>query len=632
MNLYKGYTKNKGKKPVDKLQGVKQFRTLEEVKRFDSYGGVLAENTILIDIDDSDQSEILMQMVEEFQLNCQVMRTERGRHFTFINSGVTSCGTDKKLACGLTADIKVGSKNAVECLKIDGNERFIEWEFVEDDPGILPKWLHPVNSSVDFFNMEEGDGRDSALYSYILNLTNAGFSMDETRECIRIINRWILKDSLSDDDIERITRDDAFPAETFFKGKAFLHNNFALFLKNNNHIKRINGQLCVYRDGVYIPGALEIEAMMVKYLPMMKAAQRTEVLKYLELLCPKNEPVADAKLIAFQNGILDITTGDMSEFSPDVVITNKIPWDYDPEAYSELADKTLDKIACHDKAVRAVLEEAVGYSFYRRNEMSKAFFLTGEGSNGKSTFLDMLNHVVGDFNKSSLGLEELDERFSIATLANKLINTGDDISDEFWHGRSTANFRKLVSGNEVKAEFKGQDAFFMKPYAKFFFSANALPRLRSKGFEAIKRRLVIIPFNAKFSKDDSDYDPYITWKLRDEVVMKYVIKIGVEGLKRVLENNSFTESEKVQKEIEDYELENNPILLWLQDVDITNIVNQTTKEVHKAYKMFCVENGFQDMTLSSFSKELKIRCGLTVKRVRINGSLVGIYVKEGAEK
>lgn len=627
MQLYKGYTKNDGKRPLDKLQGVTKFRTLKEVQKFYSYGGVLADDAILIDIDDSDQSEILMKMVEEYQLNCQVICTERGRHFTFRNSGVEKCGTKIKLACGLTADIKVGGKNSVECLKLDGTERFVEWEFDGEDAGVLPKWLHPVQTKTDFFNMAEGDGRDSALYSYILTLTSAGFSKEETKECINIINQWILKDSLSEEDIDRITREDAFPTETFYNGKKFLHNNFALFLKNNCCIKRINGQLFVYKDGIYVPGSREIESVMVKYLPNLKAAQRTEVLKYLEIICPSDAKVADAKYIAFENGIYNIAENIMQDFSPDIVITNKIPWNYDAEAYSELADKTLNKITCQDKSVRKVLEEAIGYSFYRRNELSKAFFLVGEGANGKSTFLDMLNNVVGEKNRSSLGLEELDERFSIATLANKLINTGDDISDEFLQGRAIANFKKLVSGNEVKAEFKGQDAFFMKPYTKFFFSANALPRTRSKGFEALLRRLVIIPFNARFSPSDPDYDGYITWKLQDEAVMKYMIRIGVEGLRRVLENSKFTESEKVKKELAEYEVENNPILLFLEGKEKSDIENQPTKEIHRQYRMFCVENGFTEMNISSFSKELNKRLGLIVKRQRINGSLSGIYVK-----
>ena len=625
MKLYKGYVETNGKIPIEKFKNRQDFKSFEDVQGLYEYAGVLADDVILIDIDDSAQSDILMDIVEDLQLDCIVRQTTRGRHFLFKNSGVETCGTHKKLACGLTADIKIGRNNSIQALKVDGEERFIEWECNEPQP--LPKWLFPINSDVDFFGMKDGDGRDSALYAYILTLNAAGFSKDESRECISLINKYILADSMTEEDIERITRDDAFPKETFYKGKSFLHNNFAVFLKNNNYIKRINGILHIYADGCYIAGSREIESTMVKYLPMLKAAQRSEVLKYLEIICPTNSPVADAKYIAFKNGILDITTGELQEFSPDIIITNKIPWDYDSNAYSEITDTTLNKIACGDPAIRALLEESIGYTFYRRNEMSKAFFLTGEGSNGKSTFLDMLNNVVGDINKSSLGLEELDERFSIATLANKLINTGDDISDEFLQGRAIANFKKLVSGNEVKAEFKGQDAFFMKAYTKFFFSANALPRTKSKGFGALMRRLVIIPFNAKFSKDDPDYDPYITWKLRTEDSMKYLVRLGVEGLKRVLESNAFTESTKVQKEIEEYEIENNPILLFLQDKDDSEIVNQPTADVHKAYRIFCIENGFTEMTLANFSRELNKRRGFIVKRVRINGKLTGIYVK-----
>lgn len=625
MELYKGYVKTNGKVPVDKFKNGVKLKTLNEVENLPEYAGILSDEAVVIDVDDGEQSEILMTIVEDLQLDCIVRQTSRGRHFLFRNSGVESCGTHKKLACGLTADIKIGKHNSTQQLKLNGEERFIEWEC--DEPQPLPKWLFPVNSDVDFFNMKEGDGRDSALYAYILTLNAAGFSKDEARECISLINKYVLADPMTDEDIDRITRDDAFPKETFYKGKAFLHNNFAVFLKNNDHIKRINGILHIYTDGCYIAGSREIESTMVKYLPMLKAAQRSEVLKYLEIICPSNSPVADAKFIAFKNGILDITNGQLLPFSPDIVITNKIPWDYEPEAYSEICDKTLNKIACNDPSIRALLEESIGYSFYRRNEMSKAFFLTGEGSNGKSTFLDMLNNVVGENNKSSLGLEELDERFSIATLANRLINTGDDISDDFLQGRAIANFKKLVSGNEVKAEFKGQDAFFMKPYTKFFFSANALPRTKSKGFGALMRRLVIIPFNAKFSKGDPDYDPYITWKLRTEDSMKYLVRLGVEGLKRVLESNTFTESSKVQKEIEEYELENNPILLFLQDKEDSEIANQPTTDVHKAYRIFCIENGFTEMTLANFSKELNKRRGFTVKRVRINGKLTGIYVK-----
>lgn len=627
--MHKGFVKGKGKGAAEKFKNA-SLKTLEEVQKFDSYGGIIADGVVMIDIDNMEQANILMDIVEDLQLDCQVYQTTHGMHFMFKSDVDLRCKTKTRLACGLTADIKTSGN--YHALKVDGQVREVIYDINEGEEykTKLPKWLMPVASKIDFFNMEEGDGRDSSLFSYILTLNNNGFSKDEAKDTIRIINKYILKDSMSDDDIERITRDDAFPEDTFFDGRKFLHNNFALFLKNNNHIKRINGQLHVYKEGVYVSGKREIESQMVQYIPTMKDSQRSEVLKYLEITCPTNTEPADARFIAFNNGIYDITTGTLKEFNPEVVLTNKIPWDFDQNAYSEIADQTLNKLACNDNQIRNLLEECIGYCFYRRNEMSKAFILTGTGANGKSTFLDMVKNVLGAKNYSALDLEELDERFSVATLGGVLANIGDDISDGFLQGKAIANFKKIVSGNQVKAEIKNDpNIFFVKPYAKILMSANNLPRIRSGGSDAILRRLVIIPFNARFTKDDVDYDPYITYKLKSEDVMKYIIQLGLKGLDRVIQKNDFTESDKVKKELEDFEVSNNPIILFLQEHDPEEFENEPTKEVHTMYRVFCLENGFSEMTLQNFSKELKKRCNFEVKRVRIDGKLVGIYTKGG---
>ena len=55
--------------------------------------------------------------------------------------------------------------------------------------------------------MDAGDGRNQALFNYILTLTSNDFSVDDTRECIRILNRFVLKEPLSDDELEVILRD-----------------------------------------------------------------------------------------------------------------------------------------------------------------------------------------------------------------------------------------------------------------------------------------------------------------------------------------------------------------------------------------------------------------------------------------
>lgn len=632
--LYKGYVETKGKQSIEKLKNRTKWKTYEEVKNLSGFGGVLADDTILIDIDDSEQSEILMNIVEDLQLDCKVLCTSRGKHFLFKNHTIARNRTHVQLAVGLTADIKVGSKLSYEVIKIDGEERFCEWDIEEGGKyQEVPKWLFPVKATAEFVDMDAGDGRNQALFNYILTLTANDFTVDETRECIRILNKFVLKEPLSDEELEVILRDEAFQKPVFFMGSTFLFDKFAVYMKNTAHVVKINGQLHIYKDGIYTNGYKEIESDMIQYISNLKKMQRREVLDYMELIVEEKEQ-SDANLIAFNNGIYDLVTGELKPFSTDIVITNKIPWDYNPDAYFELADKTLNKLACDDAAIRALLEECIGYCFYRRNELGKAFILTGDKNNGKSTFLDIVKTILGDKNISALDLKELGDRFNTSMMFGKMANIGDDIGDDFLQGSQVSIFKKIVTGNRIKAERKGQDPFEFNPFIKLLFSANDIPRMKDKT-GAVLRRLVIIPFNARFSKYlpdgvtiDPDFDPFIKYKLIQKESIEYLIKLGVEGLKRVITNNEFTKSEKVQGQLDEYEEENNPIIAFIADCGVDMIENEPTADVYKRYQVFCAENSMQPMSNIVFSKQINKRLGFKVIQKKLNNVNRKIFVKE----
>lgn len=626
--LYKGFIETKGKRSKEPLKGRTQFKTLEQVQHCDGYAGVLADDTILIDIDDGAQAEKLMNVVEALQLNCRVYQTSRGKHFLFKNKGgmVTRNRTHVPLAIGLTADIKLGMKTSYEVIKIDGQERFCEWDV---EPGVeyqeLPKWLIPVKTSADFVDMEAGDGRNDALFKYILTLTGNGMTVDETRECIKLMNQFVLKEPLEESELDTILRDEAFQKPVFFIGSTFQFDKFAHWMKQNSHAVKINDQLHIYHDGVYISDPEKIETDMIEAVPVLRKTQRREVMDYMRLIADELEP-SDARYIGFRNGVLDVVTNTMQPYSPETVLTNMIPWDYVPDAYDELTDKTLNKLACGDETIRALLEECVGYCFYRRNELGKAFILTGDKANGKSTFLEMVKNVLGERNISALDLKELGDRFNTAMLYGKLANIGDDIGDDFLQGSQVAMFKKVATGNRIKGEYKGQTPFEFNPYVKMLFSANDIPRMRDKT-GAVLRRLVIIPFNNVFSKDDPDYDPWIVYKLKTQNAVEYLIRIGVEGLRRILTANSFTESSAVQEQVAEYEEENNPLIGFLKENGLETILNQPTSDVYRRYQIFCSDNGMTPMSNTVFSKQLNKRLRTDVKVVKINGKVCRVFVK-----
>lgn len=628
MQLFRGYVPTKDKQCLEKFKGRKRLNTLSEVADLDEYAGILGDETILVDVDDGPTSDLLFQMVQDLGLKCKVYATTRGKHFYFRNPEglVEKSWTKQTLAVGITTDAKVGRNNSYAILKFKGVERPVLLDCPEDEIQELPKWLMPVKTNIDFLKLGEGDGRNQSLFNYILTLQSEDFTKEEARECIRLINRYVLAEPLSDRELEVILRDDAFRKTTFFKGNTFLFDKFANYLKNNNHIIKINDQLHIYRDGIYVSGADVIEGQMIRLISNLKRAQRSEVMAYLEILIEENVTATNPNMIAFSNGLYDLRDGSFRGFTPDVVITNKIPWPYNPAAYSELLDHTLDRLACNDPEVRALLEEMVGYCLYRRNELGKAFILIGDKSNGKSTFLHVVKNMLGDANIASLDLKELGDRFKTAELFGKLANIGDDIGDEFIANASV--FRKLVTGERVNVERKGQDPFEFNNYSKFLFSANVIPRMKDKT-GAVQRRLVIVPFDAKFTPNDPDFRPFIKDELCEQGSMEYLIILGLAALKRVLMNNRFTTSQRVQGQLDEYEENNNPIIGFINEVGLEGIENEPSNMVYRKYKEYCIANNFQALSAIEFSRQIAKRCGFTTKSLWVRGKKTRVFVKDG---
>lgn len=618
--FFKGYVETKNKKSIEKFKNRSDFKNYDQVKNLSEFAGILAHDTILIDLDDYDESEVLFKIVKDLKLNCRVYKTTRGKHFLFKNTTVESNRTHTLLAIGLNADIKIGKRNSYSILKFDNKEREILYDNAENEEAEpLPKWLNPIRSNMEFLNMEVGDGRNQALFNYILTLQSNDFSVEESRETIRLINKYVLKEPLSDEELEVVIRDEAFKQPIFFKGTTFLFDKFAVFLKNNHHIIKINNQLHCYKNGIYVSGQEEIESLMIKHIPALNRAKRSEVMDYLNLLIRENTQSTDANLIAFRNGLYDVINDEFIGFTPEHIITNRIDWDYNPAAYHELTDVTLQKMACNDKKIRNLMEEMVGYCFYRRSEIGKFFILTGEKSNGKSTFLDMIKTMLGDENTAALDLKELNERFKTAELFGKLANIGDDIGDEFV--TNTGVLKKLVTGDRLNVERKGKNPFDFNNYSKLLFSANSIPRMgKGKDSAAILRRMIIIPFDAKFSKDNPDYEPLIKYKLREQNSMEYLIQLGLKGLRRVLINQGFTESEKVQEQLDEYEEMNNPIIGFFKQLDYeTEVLHQPTSEVYTKYKEYCIINSIQPMSNIPFGKQIKEYFKVEIRDQKING-------------
>ncbi len=611
-----------GKQPIHKFKNPSDRKTWEEVKNEKDVARIIPEPFIVLDFDTKSDSEIMLEIIEREGLKCSVMKTTRGIHCYFRSEEPWKNFTKARLACGLYCDCKSHSRNSYTVIRQNGKNRQWIQKYPADETDPIPKYLYPVSAPerFSFKDMGEGDGRNQELYNYIPFLRSKGFSKNEIRETIRVINDCVLGEALPDKEINAILRDESFdedPKQSFFQGKTLLHNKVGDYLINEYHISRLEGTIIVYQHGAYIESRTMdfIETLLYKMIPTISDRQVIQVKKYIRAVAP-NVTLSSPAYIAFDNGVYDLERGELMEPSPKYVILNKIPWVYSEDAYSQTMDETLDRISCDDGSIRALIEEMIGYCFYRDNVFRKCFVLVGEKRNGKSTLLGVLEAILGEENISALDLRNLGDRFSKAQLFRKLANIGDDISDEFISDPSL--FKKIVSGNRIEAEFKGQTPFSFNPYCKLIFSTNGIPRIKDDS-GAVCDRLITIPFDAIFSPSDPGYDPHIKEKLLQRESIEYLIHLGMEGLRRVLRNKGFTKSEKVETELQSYQRYNNPIIGFFEEHEENFIFEHSRRSIYLMYKNYCEESGIRAESNHRFYKNVVRLFNVESKQTTLNG-------------
>ena len=601
--LYKGFVKNvEGQKYPGRNP---EMMSLTEADEQESYSGVLNDNVVLLDADEQPYSDILLKIIEGEKLGAYVTDRQGGRgiHALMINGAMNSKKADKvMLACGIVVDFHPAYSAHYECLKYQGEERKVIYD--ESPYQAMPKYFTPIpKCTIDFTNLGEGDGRNSALFGYILTLQNAGLEKEDIRETIRILNKYVLKEPLSDDELKAIVRNEAFKTQVFFIKNKFRHDKFAEYIKSEHHVKKINGELHVYDNGVYVPGWDSVKRVMIHEISSLKDSQLVEVINRLNLIRPEEGQRDNLNLIAFRNGIYDINTNRLGEFNPDIIITNQIPWDYNPAAKSDLVDRVLNQLSCNDKEIRYLLEEVAGACLYRSATIGggKCAILKGDKHNGKSTYLHMIECMLGKDNFCSVDVKDFKQRFAPIMTFGKLANIGDDISSEYIE--DTSLLKKMITGEVIRAEDKGKPAINFTPYATHIFSANDIPRMKDRT-GAMLRRMLIVPFNGNFTADTPGYDPEIRYKLGTAECMEYFIQCALNGLYDLLDNKKFTTPVQVKKEVAEYEVENNPVLLFIEDQGKESIINELTDDVFGRYQIFCADNGLQSGSKITFSKQL----------------------------
>jgi putative DNA primase/helicase len=312
----------------------------------------------------------------------------------------------------------------------------------------------------------------------------------------------------------------------------------------------------------------------------------------------------DPWLINCQNGTVDLRTGKLKDHDPADRITKIVPVDYDPDApcprFKQFLKETLV-----DDAVITFVKRYSGYTLTGITRERLLAILYGFGKNGKTTLVELLRDVMGDY-ATNTDTETL--------LMRKYQGVGNDVAAlkgarfvsaaEVEQGRRLAEskVKQLTGRDTVTARFLFGEPFSFRPAFKLWLSTNNKPVIQGTD-DAIWDRLRLIPFTQRFDGDRQD--PRLPEKLRSELAG--VLAWMVEGCLEWQEHG-LGEPDSVREATEQYRAEMDTLAAFIEDRCVVreDVVAPATP-LYKQYQMWCDAAGEKPETQKMFGMRLRER-------------------------
>ena len=501
-------------------------KTAVEVEKSSDVSLIIPEGIVVLEIIGKDDADKAMAIIKDDRICCRATKAyNMGIYVWFAATAGDKCYDKQELSSGIVASCKVGGKNKLIEIRRGGNPYPVLIDNPFDDLDCVPDTFRAVAT-------EKKDDKDKFKKNLV--------------------------------------------------GRALMENNYIICSR---------GKLYIYDDGYYKDGDKIINAKMVDLRDDILIHQKKEVIDYIKCKADVDEEkVEEAEYIVnVKNGRYDLKTGKLSEHTPAAIDFCRLPVVYSPNAYCEAVDNMLDRVMCNDKSLRAIFEEMMGLVIIKNCAMQVLFFLHSDGSNGKSTVLDMLKQFVGKANYTDMDIKEMTEGYNLAMLENKLANIGDDV--DYSTLTNTGKIKKAVAGNSMMVREIYESPHSMQSYATHIYSCNRLPRSMDKSYGYF-RRYVLIPFNAVFGKNDPDYDPMISYRISTDEAMSYLFNLAIMGAERVIKNGRLTQSDASDKLLESYITDNSTTLTWVTEECINEdyLLDTPRDEIYDTFVDWCKQS------------------------------------------
>ena len=363
----------------------------------------------------------------------------------------------------------------------------------------------------------------------------------------------------------------------------------------------------IYREASQAPSESRRGELATWAVQSESATRISSMVSLAQALVPITVDALDASPLAFNvnNGVLNLKTGELLPHNPSFLLTKLAPIDYNPNAMCPTWMAFLERIMGGKQELIEFLQRAVGYSMTGLTNEHVLFFLYGTGANGKSTFLNTMMSVLGDYAKPTdpdLLLSKQGD--SHPTSVADLMGVRMGITNEIEEGKRLAEnlVKQLTGGDVLKARYMRQDFFSFTPSHKLWIAGNHKPVIRGQD-EGIWRRIRLIPFNVTIPPEHRD--KHLEAKLRREA--PGILRWAFEGAMK-WRDDGLTFPDEVKAAVDQYRNEQDVLSGFFEEECIVNINARVPKGVlYRTYVDWCDENGQKAYSQRRLSQAIQER-------------------------
>lgn len=273
------------------------------------------------------------------------------------------------------------------------------------------------------------------------------------------------------------------------------------------------------------------------------------------------------ELLNAQNGTIDLRTGELRPFDRNDLITQVVACEYNPDAQFDEWEDFMLWAANGREDLRDYTQEAIGYSLTGLTSERALFLAYGPvGANGKSTILETVLYVAGDYGamtRVETVLTKNDKSDGIPADLAALAGKRFVITSETEQGQGfrTAQMKRITGADTVQARFMNQNYFTFRPQMKLWLGTNSKPEVREGG-QAVWTRIKMLPFDNTVPPERRDGTLGPRLREHAEAVLAWAVRGSVRYLKR---GRLPDEPECMQSVRAEYEAEQDPFRAFVEE-------------------------------------------------------------------